>query len=46
MSRVYEALRQSEIDNGADPTLLDPDTFLATTSAPSKDQPDTGLGVG
>ena len=29
MSRVYEALRQSEIDNGATSTLLDPDTFLA-----------------
>jgi len=29
MSRVYEALRQSEIENGITPTLLDPDTFLS-----------------
>jgi capsular exopolysaccharide synthesis family protein len=43
MSRVYEALRQSEIDKGVTPTLLDPDTFLATASAPSMDQRDTGL---
>ena len=43
MSRVYEALRQSELDNGATSTLLDPDTFLTTTSPPAKDQPGTGL---
>jgi capsular exopolysaccharide synthesis family protein len=29
MSRVYEALRQSELDNGVTPTMLDPDTFLS-----------------
>jgi capsular exopolysaccharide synthesis family protein len=29
MSRVYEALRQSESETGISPTLLDPDTFLA-----------------
>jgi capsular exopolysaccharide synthesis family protein len=29
MSRVYEALRQSELEQGVAPTLLDPDTFLA-----------------
>jgi len=32
MSRVYEALRQSEIEQGRTPTLLDPDTFLAPAS--------------
>jgi capsular exopolysaccharide synthesis family protein len=32
MSRVYEALRQSEIEQGGTPTLLDPDTFLAPAS--------------
>jgi len=36
MSRVYEALRQSELERGATPTLLDPDTFL---SAPMPAQP-------
>jgi capsular exopolysaccharide synthesis family protein len=29
MSRVYDALRQSEIDEGGTPTLWDPDTFLS-----------------
>lgn len=29
MSRVYEALRQSEMDKGITPTLLDPDAFLS-----------------
>lgn len=29
MSRVYEALRQSEAETGISPTLLDPDTFLS-----------------
>jgi capsular exopolysaccharide synthesis family protein len=43
MSRVYEALRQSEIDKGVTPTLLDPDTFLVVASAPSTDQPEIGL---
>jgi len=45
MSRVYEALRQSELENGVTPTLLDPDTFVAAASsaAPVIDQPDNGL---
>jgi len=45
MSRVYEALRQSELDNGLSHTLLDPDTFLAasTPAAPVIEQPSTGL---
>src|ERR1700758_1588722 len=45
MSRVYEALRQSELDNGVSPNLLDPDTFLAasTSAAPLTEKPDTGL---
>jgi len=45
MSRVYEALRQSEIEKGGTPTLLDPDTFLAAVSAPEKliSEPPTGL---
>src|SRR5579864_7710838 len=34
MSRVYEALRQSELDNGATPNLLDPDTFLTASASP------------
>ena len=33
MSRVYEALRQSEIEKGGTPTLLDPDTFLSAAPA-------------
>jgi receptor protein-tyrosine kinase len=33
MSRVYEALRQSEAETGISPTLLDPDTFLACAAA-------------
>jgi len=36
MSRVYEALRQSELDKGVTPTLLDPDTFL---SLPAPEHP-------
>jgi len=45
MSRVYEALRQSELDNGLSPTLLDPDTFLgaSTPAAPAIEQSSTGL---
>jgi capsular exopolysaccharide synthesis family protein len=37
MSRVYEALRQSELETGIGPSLLDPDTFLAPapTTAPA-----------
>jgi capsular exopolysaccharide synthesis family protein len=44
MSRVYEALRQSELDNGS-PNLLDPDTFLAASphAAPITEKPDNGL---
>jgi capsular exopolysaccharide synthesis family protein len=45
MSRVYEALRQSELDNGVSHTLFDPDTFLAssTSAAPLVEQPNTGM---
>jgi capsular exopolysaccharide synthesis family protein len=45
MSRVYEALRQSELEKGLTPTLLDPDTFLSasTSAGPVIDQPDTGM---
>ena len=44
MSRVYEALRQSELEKGVTPTLLDPDTFLsASTPTTVIDRPDTGL---
>jgi capsular exopolysaccharide synthesis family protein len=45
MSRVYEALRQSELEKGVTPTLLDPDTFLSasTPTTPVVDQPDKGL---
>jgi capsular exopolysaccharide synthesis family protein len=45
MSRVYEALRQSELDNGGSPTLLDPDTFLetSTSAAPAIEQPTVGM---
>jgi capsular exopolysaccharide synthesis family protein len=35
MSRVYEALRQSEMENGVTPTLLDPDTFLSVPTPSS-----------
>jgi capsular exopolysaccharide synthesis family protein len=45
MSRVYEALRQSELDNGVSSTLFDPDTFIAssTSAAPLVEQPTTGM---
>jgi capsular exopolysaccharide synthesis family protein len=45
MSRVYEALRQSELERGVTPTLLDPDTFLAasTSAVPVMEQPSTGM---
>jgi capsular exopolysaccharide synthesis family protein len=45
MSRVYEALRQSELEQGINPTLLDPDTFLSSSVplAPAPDQPNTGV---
>jgi capsular exopolysaccharide synthesis family protein len=45
MSRVYEALRQSELENGGSSTLLDPDTFLgaSTSTAQVIEQPATGL---
>jgi len=45
MSRVYEALRQSELDNGESHTLFDPDTFLAssTSAAPPVEQPTSGI---
>jgi capsular exopolysaccharide synthesis family protein len=31
MSRVYEALRQSELEKGLVPTVLDPDSFLSVS---------------
>jgi protein-tyrosine kinase len=45
MSRVYEALRQSELEKGITSTLLDPDTFLATSTsaAPVIEPPVVGL---
>lgn len=45
MSRVYEALRQSEIEKGGTPTLLDPDTFLSAAATTRKvtEQPATGI---
>jgi capsular exopolysaccharide synthesis family protein len=41
MSRVYEALRLADLENGVSPTLLDPDTFLAASgsAAPLIEQP-------
>ena len=39
MSRVYEALRQSELEKGVNPALLDGDSFL---SAPLVEQPVPG----
>jgi capsular exopolysaccharide synthesis family protein len=33
MSRVYEALRQSELEKGVVPTVLDPDSFFAASLA-------------
>ena len=48
MSRVYEALRQSELDNGVSHTLFDPDTFLAssTSAAPAGRTAHHGNAVG
>jgi capsular exopolysaccharide synthesis family protein len=45
MSRVYEALRQSELDSGVSHTLFDPDTFLvsSTSTALPVEQPTTGM---
>jgi capsular exopolysaccharide synthesis family protein len=44
MSRVYEALRRSEVENGVTPTQLDPDTFLsAPTPSPGLNQPANSL---
>jgi capsular exopolysaccharide synthesis family protein len=45
MSRVYEALRQSELEQGITPTLLDPDTLLSASVplAPAPDQANTGV---
>jgi len=45
MSRVYQALRQSELDNGVFSTLFDPDTFLtsSTSAASVVEQPTTGM---
>jgi capsular exopolysaccharide synthesis family protein len=41
MSRVYEALRLADLENGVSPTLLDPDTLLAASgsAAPLIEQP-------
>jgi len=45
MSRVYEALRQSELETGVTPTLLDPDTFVSGPAATQQavEQPVAGL---
>jgi capsular exopolysaccharide synthesis family protein len=46
MSRVYEALRQSELEAGVTPALLDPDSFAAGQAAVVKmtvDKPASGL---
>jgi capsular exopolysaccharide synthesis family protein len=46
MSRVYEALRQSELEAGVTPTLLDPDSFAAGQAAVVEmtvDKPASGL---
>ena len=45
MSRVYEALRQSEQETGVTPALLDPDTFVSGTAATEQavEQPVAGL---
>jgi capsular exopolysaccharide synthesis family protein len=45
MSRVYEALRQSELETGVTPTLLDPDTFVSGPAATEQavEQPVAGL---
>jgi capsular exopolysaccharide synthesis family protein len=47
MSRVYEALRQSELENGIAATLLDPDTFLASPTpaqtAEAAEPPSAGI---
>jgi len=45
MSRVYEALRQSELEKGGTPALFDPDTFLETSTpaAPAIEQPSVGM---
>jgi capsular exopolysaccharide synthesis family protein len=44
MSRVYEALRQSDLEQGITSTLLDPDTFLSASvpSAPAPDHQNAG----
>ena len=45
MSRVYEALRQSELETGVTPALLDPDTFVSGPAATEQavEQPVAGL---
>jgi capsular exopolysaccharide synthesis family protein len=39
MSRIYEALRQSELERGATGALLDPDTFLASPATRETEPP-------
>ena len=45
MSRVYEALRRSVLEKGVTPTILDPDTFLSssTSDEPVTDERSTGM---
>jgi capsular exopolysaccharide synthesis family protein len=45
MSRVYEALRQFELETGVTPALLDPDTFVSGPAATEQavEQPVAGL---
>lgn len=45
MSRVYEALRRSALEEGATPTILDPDTLLSssTSDEPVIDERSTGM---
>ena len=45
MSRVYEALRRSALEEGVTPTILDPNTFLSssTSDEPVIDERSTGM---
>lgn len=45
MSRVYEALRQSELERGATGPLLDPDTFLSPLPPATAPPPGSGAVV-
>ena len=41
MSRVYEALRQSEVEAGGPATLFDPESFLSSPATPPTSSPDS-----